>query len=519
MTASTALIQVTSFHPGTFGGGILIGRDADGAGGALLRARIAAAVLPRAAVEGEVWRVTGTIERHPVPNPRTGRTELLDHVVAAWAAPVAPRGAAIRRWMARHPGIRGVGAGYAERLWDAHGPRLYDLLRNRDVTALAVVLDLPKACSIVDAFALLVSEVNALEDLDGFGLDGRTANAAVRLFGADAGRRFREDPYLLTLLEPWPKVDAAALASGVVPDDPRRLLAAVDVAAARAYRTTESNLGGHTVVLRAPLLGSVRQMLGRSAADCADQAIGIALDRGLLIEVGPERYQARAPAHMERELERAIAERLARPRRAVDRAMVATVIAEIEREDGIRMAPEQREAVLVSLSSGVAVVTGGAGTGKSTVVKAIRRAHLRAGRGDYAQVALSGRAAKRLMEAAGGDAKTVYRYLKDTELGRQVMRRGMLVVDEFSMVGTPDLWLLFTQTPAEIDVVLVGDPAQLPPIKAGNPAAVLVESRRVPRVTLSLPQRQAPSTGIPQVAGRIREGVNAGPSGVRSRNA
>ena len=75
------------------------------------------------------------------------------------------------------------------------------------------------------------------------------------------------------------------------------------------------------------------------------------------------------------------------------------------------------------------------------------------------------------------------------------------------MVGTPDLWLLLTLTPSEVDVVLVGDPAQLPPIKAGNPAVVLAKSDCVPRVTLRLPQRQALSTGIPQVAECIREGI------------
>jgi hypothetical protein len=135
------------------------------------------------------------------------------------------------------------------------------------------VLDLPKAYAIIDAFGLLVDEVTAPEDLDGLGLYGMTANAAVRLSGTDAGPRFREDPYLLTLLEPWPEVDAAALASGLLPDDPRHLLAAVDVAAARAFRrTTENNLGGHTVVLRRPLRARVQQMLeGRPAVDTFEQ--------------------------------------------------------------------------------------------------------------------------------------------------------------------------------------------------------------------------------------------------------
>ena len=79
-------------------------------------------------------------------------------------------------------------------------------------------------------------------------------------------------------------------------------------------------------------------------------------------------------------------------------------------------------------------------------MKAIRRAHRRADGGAYAQVALSGRAAKRLRDATGGDAMTVYRYLKDVELGRLKTPRAYSVVDEFSMIGTPDLWLLLTLT-------------------------------------------------------------------------
>jgi exodeoxyribonuclease V alpha subunit len=475
-------------------------------------------VLPRCPVDGEVWRVSGTIARYPVRNPQTGALEQLEHVDAVWAAPAAPQGAAIRRWIARNPAIPGVGEGYAERLWDAFGDNLYDVIRTRDVQALAEVLDVFKATAIVEAFGLLLDEVTALQDLDGMGVDGATASAAVRLFGADAARRFRENPYALTLMEKWAKVDAAALASGMATTDPRRLLAAVDVAAARAFRTTENNLGGHTVVTNQGLAQQIRLMLGRFAPDQARAAIQMAIDSGALRTIARGRYQARGPHLMEREIEGAVVARLSRIRAPFDRATAVVAISEVEHSSGVRFEPEQHQAVLTALSAGVAVIDGGAGTGKSTIVKAILHAHRRLRRGEIVQVALSGRAAKRLAEATGKPAMTVYRFLKDLETGKRVMQRGLLVIDEFSMVGTPDLWLLLTAISVEVDVLMVGDPAQLPPIKAGNPAQAFCASPAVPRVTLGRIHRQAASTGIPEIAGAIRQGVLPALPGFEEQN-
>src|SRR5690606_35688768 len=122
---------------------------------------------------------------------------------------------------------------------------------------------------------------------------------------------------------------------------------------------------------------------------------------------------------------------------------------------------EQREAVHMALSSRFSLIAGSAGTGKSTIVKAIMRAARRSNRGAYFQVALSGRAAKRLSEATGTQALTIYRYLKDVEHGRLKLERGLLVIGECSMVSTPDLWQILSATPLEVDVILVGDPGQL----------------------------------------------------------
>ena len=87
-----------------------------------------------------------------------------------------------------------------------------------------MVLDIAKASSIVEAFGLLADEISTLKELDSVGVDGRTANAAIRVFGSGAGKILREDPYRLTVLEPWSNVDAAALSTGVHPTDSRRLI-------------------------------------------------------------------------------------------------------------------------------------------------------------------------------------------------------------------------------------------------------------------------------------------------------
>jgi exodeoxyribonuclease V alpha subunit len=499
---AVATLQVTSFHNAPNGGGILIGGDVSGVTAEPVRALIPATVLPREPKAGEWWTLSGHWEARSIFDHRTGRDLSIDHLISRRAYPAPLRGKAVTHWIAKHPDIPGVGIGYAERLWDAFGPRLFDVLRSRDVSALAKVLDHPKAAAIIDAFGLLTDEIDALEQLDALGLDGRTAKAAITLFGNQAAQRFGENPYALTLLEPWPKVDAKALSVGVAADDDRRLAAAVDDAVSFAWRN-----GGHTVVDRSSLLGRVSRLLGVSGGELALRAVNRATERGDLKPVGEQMFQGRAAWHIERQIEEAISLRLRQARSPIDRATVEVVIAEIEREDRIKFEPEQRQAILLALSSGVAAIAGGAGTGKTTIIKAIMRSALRLERGDYWQVALSGRAAKRLGEATQRRALTIYRYLKDLEFNRLKIERGLLVIDEFSMVSTPDLWKLLAATPLAVDIIMVGDPGQLPPIQAGNPAAAVFGESNVPRVSLRAPHRQQAGSGIPEIASDVRAGI------------
>ena len=501
MTAQTVTLQVTSFHPGHGGGGALLGRMLSGASDEVMRTLVPSGVLPREPIAGEIWTVTGGAEQRMVFDHKAGREAPVDHIIARKAAPAELQGRAIKQWLASNPTIKGVGEGYAERLWDAYGPSLYEIIRKRDLASLARVLDFPKAAAIVDAFGLLNDEIVTLRELDCFNLDGRTARAAISLFGRDAGRRFRENPYVLTLLEPWHKVDAAARSAGVSHDDPRRLLSSVEVALSQAWRAS-----GHTVVGREKLIRAVARLVGPQASDLVVSALDKAAASGDIKEIRGGEYQGRAAWHIERQIEHCVAERIKLSPKAYDRAVVEVVIAEIEQADGIRFEPEQRQAVHLALSNSISAIAGGAGTGKTTIVKAIMRAAIRMRKGEYLQIALSGRAAKRLSEATGRSAMTIYRYLKEIEHGRFTPERGLLVIDEFSMVSTPDFWKLLALTPYGIDMLLVGDPGQLPPIQAGNPADAVFSSSAMPQVKLRVPHRQKAGNAIPSFAGDVRSG-------------
>jgi exodeoxyribonuclease V alpha subunit len=170
--------------------------------------------------------------------------------------------------------------------------------------------------------------------------------------------------------------------------------------------------------------------------------------------------------------------------------------------------------VLAAFRFPLLVVTGGAGTGKTTVLAALHEAVERFG-GRVMQMALSGRAARRMREATGRDALTIAAFLHRTRDDRAPIDDGaFVVIDEASMLDLPLLYRILTtlQRSARSDsipcrLVMLGDPFQLPPIGFGLTFHLFARSPSIPRVELTTVHRQAESTGIPRVADAIRRGI------------
>lgn len=280
------------------------------------------------------------------------------------ALPLVTRGQVIIRHLATDKRFPGIGWATAKRLLTAFGETLYDRIRDRELKPLADVVGAERAVAIVDGFGMLCDEVEIFRWLDRYGVAPRVAGAAARVWGIGAIDRIKADPYAMTLLEPWQDVDARALRLGVVLDDPRRLAAAVEQALAIRFRL------GHMASPTPVVKQLVRRLLSSFTGD-PSRPIDVALANGRVVSPAADVLQSRVCRFMEDEVARLISERVRRELPRSDGKLILDTIAKVEQEIGYLLTDAQRAAVFMATSCGVCVISGGAGTGKTIVVRVI----------------------------------------------------------------------------------------------------------------------------------------------------
>ena len=188
----------------------------------------------------------------------------------------------------------------------------------------------------------------------------------------------------------------------------------------------------------------------------------------------------------------------------------------MEQESGVSYSDQQRDAIRQAATSSVLLITGGPGTGKTTILNGIMdllgRMQLRC-----LPAAPTGRAAKRLTEVTGEDASTIHRLLEagiDPETGRMVfckdesnpLKADAIIIDEMSMVDVQLLHSLLRAVPENKRIILVGDPDQLPPVGPGYPFGDMLRSGALPTVRLTEIFRQAQESLIVMNAHRVNSG-------------
>jgi exodeoxyribonuclease V alpha subunit len=167
---------------------------------------------------------------------------------------------------------------------------------------------------------------------------------------------------------------------------------------------------------------------------------------------------------------------------------------------------QQIEAVESSLTNAVSCITGGAGTGKTTVLRTVLKAYASLGYEVHA-VALSGRAAMRLHESIGFFTMTIARLLREEPISPSLVQpKHLLVIDEGSMIDLPTMYRIVTHLDPSVRIILTGDPNQLPPIGCGKVLSDIVESGAIATVELDIVKRQEGATGIPEYSATINRG-------------
>jgi exodeoxyribonuclease V alpha subunit len=419
-----------------------------------------------------------------------------------------PAGELIVKLLARDPAFPGIGVAKASALWEAFGQELFPILDKGDPGPLQAILGTDIAGTLVSAWADRKEDDQVLEWLARHGFGARLARKLIRIWGAAAIEKLEENPYRMLAFASWDSVDRAATSLKVPHDDPRRLVAAVE---AVCYARLDSK---HTLTSPS-LLASETSRLLRGTTELADSAIGLASGEYAILQAHGG-WQPLGPAVMERyvgdRLRELISESVSNQPTLMSRppavGLTSKLLSDFERAEGIALTVEQRKAVEIVISNRLSLITGGAGVGKTAVLKAVHRICDHQGR-QIVQMALSGRAARRIEEATGRPAMTIAAFLNGSRNRslRIVDGGALLIIDEASMLDLPLMYRIFRACPPGLRFALVGDPYQLPPIGFGLVFHLLAGCRSIPQIELIQIHRQAHGTGIPIIANAIRQGI------------
>lgn len=470
-----------SQNPKGWGGAIFTGVPINAQGSVIdactyIVVKASRATLGDAIVErGQWWNVSGSvIEQRRVIDG----FEVQEKQIDAYAAHLTmPSGEHLVTFLSENKAFEGIGLVKARRLWEKYGENLYTMLDSGDARAFVPALQSDMAVRLVEAWSKH-GESRSLQWLQTAGFDLRLGRKVLKFFGEDTQARIEEDPYrLLSFSGSWTAVDQLArLKFGVEATDPRRLQGAVEEACHRLFAN------GHTAMLSSHLMDRLTPLLGSPPPgvrwiDLQAEALSRGLANGSFVQIS-HGLQPLGAHVMERQVAAAIAERLASTNQAllpldqVDRLICAG-----EQEDAIQLNQEQKDAIRLAAQHTFVCITGGAGVGKTTVLKSMYRLYDEV-KTKIIQVALAGRAAKRMQEATGRAASTIASFLgaitETTFDGPSV-----LVVDEASMVDIISMSSICQVLAPHVRLVLVGDPHQLMPV---GPGLVLHSLMRVPGV-------------------------------------
>jgi exodeoxyribonuclease V alpha subunit len=447
-----------------------------------------------------------------VHNPKYGRQFSVERYERVLPADVN----AILRYLASRA-IKGIGPKTAQKIVDEFGEDTFDVIENHpDWLSQIPGISRKKADEISEDFR----QKSGIRSAMMFFRDYFGAALTMRIYkrwGSSAVDRAKQNPYILCdEIEGigFERADHMARELGHTDDSPARLSSGL------AYVLRANAMqNGHVCLPEDKLLSAAQAMLGGTPEQLRE-ALDILLFSGRLVRVSFDgtTYIYEKYAH---ECEQYIATKL----RLLDRLCVAVEASDVhafidreERSHGIAYASLQRKAIFDALQCGVMILTGGPGTGKTTVVRALL--HI-LGSMDLrvALAAPTGRAAKRLSESTQSEAKTIHRLLEmeygdtDGEGGAHFRRdetnlleEDVIIIDEASMVGNGLMCSLLKAIKPGARLIIIGDADQLPSVEAGNVLRDLIDSGCFSTVCLTEIFRQAEESLIVTNAHAINRG-------------
>ncbi len=414
--------------------------------------------------------------------------------------------------------VKGIGKKMAARIVEAFGEETFEVIEKTPERLLEVSGIGEKGLArITESFSDMIELRQLVMFLQKHGISVSLAAKIHRQYGADSIAKIEENPYRL-VDDVWgigfKMADAIAEKLGIERDSDFRIESGLK------YILTRETGSGHTFLATEELIEEAGLVLNIDSVRI-----------GEVLENLPFKGQVRIENLNGRNCvflmglylaETHVCKNLVRLNGGKQKAVMADVeglIAKTEASLSIKLEAEQKNAVKTACENGVCVITGGPGTGKTTIINTILRMFDEGGF-NTAVAAPTGRAAKRITETSGYEAKTIHRLLEYSydDDGRDFMSfsrnadnpldEDVIVIDEASMIDISLMDALLRAVKADARLVLVGDADQLPPVGAGNVLRDIIDSEIITTVRLEKIFRQAEESLIVVNAHRINRGEN-----------
>ena len=412
--------------------------------------------------------------------------------------------------------IKGIGPSTAKKIVDTFGEETIHIFKYEPQKLVQIKgITEKKAIEMAEAFNENWELWQIVGFLERFGIGPDNAKKVYKLLGSNAIEKIEENPYILIDVArgvDFKQIDKMALDIGIPLDNSKRIKSGIK------YSLIRVSYNGHTCVKKENLISFVQELLNVSEESIEDSLIDLNVTKEIVIEKQEEDLEL-VYLYPFYKAEYNIAEKIISLNKSDNIKEIKNFkkeLKKIENEISIELSEKQKEALYAVNENNVCIITGGPGTGKTTIIKSVIDLYEKQNK-KVVLCAPTGRAAKRMTEATGKEAKTLHRLLEigkieeegkieSTDYDVAPIDADVIIVDEMSMV---DLFLMNYLLKAVYNgtkLVLVGDADQLASVGPGSILADLIDSNTIKTVHLDKIFRQAAKSKIILNSHRVNNG-------------